>query len=70
MKKMARMSGMFISILLFCCFMHGSAFAGSWQSDGTNWRYLDDTGNYAANIWIQDGGYYCYVDAQGVMKLG
>ena len=41
MKKMARMSGMFISILLFCCFMHGSAFAGSWQWIDGRCYYFD-----------------------------
>lgn len=45
-------------------------YAGTWQPDGTNWRYQKDDASYAVAEWITDDGAWYYVDQDGLMKTG
>lgn len=46
-----------------------TAFAGTWEEDGSSWKYLKDNGQYAEYEWIQehDGGWY-YFGRWGIME--
>ncbi len=46
------------------------SYAGTWVQEGTDWKYLDDNGAYAAGQWVLDGTDYYYMDGHGYMYTG
>ena len=56
--------------LMLSALTTGQALAGSWVSDGANWRYLKDDGSYSMSAWVEDNGSYYMTDANGIMMTG
>lgn len=44
-----------------------TAFAGEWVAEGTEWRYLENNGTYAADSWETDNGVSYYIGSDGYM---
>lgn len=44
-----------------------TVYAGTWQKEGANWKYLKDDGNYAVKEWVLDNGKWYYLNDQGIM---
>ena len=42
-----------------------TAFAGEWVAEGTEWRYLENNGTYAADSWETDNGVSYYIGSDG-----
>lgn len=59
-----------IAATLCSCSLSMVSFAGTWQAEGTNWKYQNDDSSYAANGWVADNGKWYYFDASGYMKTG
>lgn len=47
-----------------------TAFAGSWQQDGSGWWYQNDDGSWLANTWQWINGKCYYFDESGYMLSG
>ncbi len=47
-----------------------TAFAGSWQQDGSGWWYQNDDGSWPANTWQWINGKCYYFDESGYMLSG
>lgn len=67
MKKKLRIT---LAALTMCAAMTVSAHAGTWEEQGGRFKYLSDSGKYAAGEWIQEQGVWYYIDADGFMKTG
>lgn len=59
-----------LAAALCSCSLSMVTFAGTWQVEGTNWKYQNDDSSYAANGWITDNGKWYYFDANGYMMTG
>lgn len=74
---MRKRSTMALAVAAMSVFMGITAFAGSWQKDGTGWWWQNDNGGYPADTWqwidgngdgvsecyYFDGNGYCLMDA-------
>lgn len=47
-----------------------TAFAGTWQKNNNEWRYLNDAGQMVVNQLINDNNQLYYLGADGAMKTG
>jgi hypothetical protein len=43
---------------------------GTWVANGTGWKFLKDSGEYAVNTWGYINGQWYYFDAEGNMVTG
>ena len=46
------------------------AFAGTWKAPKTEdgpWKYINDDGTYASNLWIQENGKWYYINTNRTM---
>lgn len=67
MKKKVRIT---LATLTMCAAMTVSAYAGTWQEQDGRFKYLNDSGKYAAGEWIQEQEVWYYIDSDGFMKTG
>ena len=48
MKQWKKSAVLAVPMALLCSV---SAFAGQWEEEGVTWKYLQDDGSYAADVW-------------------
>ena len=60
-----------LAILMLSAFMTAGSgmtvFAGQWEQIGSDWKYMQDNGTYAANGWYSVDCKYYYFDGNGIM---
>ena len=44
-----------------------TSWAGNWEQKGTQWKYKEDSGEYAVGKWIEEQGKAYYLDENGIM---
>ena len=49
------------------CIRDSDKATDSWKKSGDNWYWLDDSGEMAVDMLIEDDDDYYYVDANGAM---
>ena len=55
-----------LATLAFALFFTFTAYAGTWQQEGSNWKYLKDNGSFAASEWVQDNTKWYYFNEQSI----
>lgn len=56
-----------LAIVAFALFFTFTAYAGTWQQEGSNWKYLKDNGSFATTEWVQDNAKWYYFNEQSIM---
>lgn len=56
-----------LATLAFALFFTFTAYAGTWQQEGSNWKYLKDNSSFATAEWIQDNAKWFYFNEQSIM---
>ena len=48
-------------------YVSGTKQTNSWREDTAGWRWLNETGTITKSKWVQSGGQWYYVNANGYM---
>lgn len=71
MKKQIRKITMkMVTTALLSTIIVSTAVAGTWESNGGQWRYRNDAGQQISSSWVQDGNYSYLIDENGYMQIG
>ena len=66
MTKKMKLTAVFGAACLISAGASMTAMA-DWVQQGSDWMYLDGSGNRVTNEWRQSNGYYFYLDGNGIM---
>ena len=66
MTKKMKLTAVFGAACLLSAGASMTAMA-DWVQQGSDWMYLDGSGNRVTNEWRQSNGYYFYLDGNGIM---
>ena len=67
MKKAGLYCGLLTASAIMTLAGAGTALAAEWVAEGTEWRYLENNGSFAADTWKTDNGISYYLGNDGYM---
>ncbi len=67
MKKAGLYCGLLTASAIMTLTGAGTALAAEWVAEGTEWRYLENNGSFAADTWKTDNGISYYLGNDGYM---